>query len=362
MKQVICVLLCCVFTFSGLNAQEKEPKTDSLVWQKTIIPVVFFLPETSLAGGATGILSFKNSSAPEEERPSQILFAGIYTLKNQVEFITTFEIYKNKRKHRFRGEIGYYRFFYNYFGIGADSREEDHEIYEVNFPRVEFSYARKLYKIFNVGLGYKMDYFDIHTIEEGGLLQRDDPIGIDGGFKSNLLGLFFVDTRDNINAPYKGLYMEVTHQQSLGFFFSDFDYTKTDVDLRYYTQLKDKWTLGHQLWVTHNSEGSPFYEFPHISTASRSRGFDDRRFINPRMATLQSELRFPLLWRFRGSVFYTYNVLPDSWSDPFAQREYFSYGAGLRYILNEENRTSIRLDIANGDGKFNFYLTANEAF
>lgn len=359
LKRIITSLLSffCFITFT--HTQEVK---DSLEWNKTIIPVVFYLPETSLAGGASGILTFKNSSAPEKERPSQILFAAIATLKKQIEFITTYEIYRSQRKHRFKGELGYYRYYYNYFGIGANSLASEKETYEVNFPRVEFSYARKLYKVFNVGLGYKMDYFDIHTIKENGILQRDQPIGWQGGFKSNLMGLFFIDTRDNINAPNKGLYMEVTHQQSLASFFSDFDYTKTDLDLRYFSELRPSWVLGHQLWVTHNSSGSPFYELAHISTASRSRGFDDRRFINYKMATLQSELRFPLIWRLRGSAFYTYNLIPDNWSDPFAQREYFSYGAGVRYVLNEEDRTNIRIDFSIGDGKFNFYLTANEAF
>ena len=344
---------------SSLIAQEAK---DSLEWNKTIIPVVFYLPETSLAGGASGIFTFKKASAPEEERPSQILFAAIATLKKQVEFITAYEIYKNQRKHRFKGELGYYRYFYNYFGIGADSRSEDHEVYNVNFPRANFSYARKLYKVFNVGLGYKMDRFDIYEVEEGGLLDATRPIGWEGGFKSNAMALFFVDTRDNINAPSRGLYAEFTVEQSLGWFFSDFDYLKTDIDLRYFSDLKNDWVLGHQLWITHSTAGTPFYDLAHISTASRSRGFDDRRFISYSMATLQSELRFPIVGRFRGSAFYTYNVMPDKWSDLFANEEYLTYGIGLRYILNRENRTNIRLDIARGDGKMNFYLTANEAF
>lgn len=360
--KVLLFLSLSVFFFSAPSNLHAQQKKDSLVWKKTIIPVAFYLPETSLAAGASGILTFKKASAPEEERSSQILFAAIATLKRQVEFITAYEIYKNQRKHRFKGELGYYRYFYNYFGIGAQSRSEDHEVYNVNFPRATFSYARKLYKVFNVGLGYKMDRFDIYEREAGGLLDLTRPIGWEGGFKSNAMALFFVDTRDNINAPKRGLYAELTVEQSLAWFFSDFDYLKMDIDLRYFSDLKNDWVLGHQLWITHSTSGTPFYDLAHISTASRSRGFDDRRFISYSMATLQSELRFPIMGKFRASAFYSYNVMPDKWSDLFANEEYLTYGIGLRYILNRENRTNIRLDIARGDGKMNFYLTANEAF
>ena len=73
---------------------------DSLVWDNSILPVAFYLPETSFAAGATGILSFKKSSQAEEERPSQLLFAAIYTLRNQLEILGTFEFYANQRKRR----------------------------------------------------------------------------------------------------------------------------------------------------------------------------------------------------------------------------------------------------------------------
>lgn len=344
------------------TSEEDLVERDSIVWNNSILPVAFYLPETSFAAGATGILSFKKSSQTEEERPSQLLFAAIYTLKNQLEILGTFEFYADQRKHRLKGEFGYYRYSYNYFGLGANSRAEDFEKYKVNFPRFHLSYSRKILGIFNLGIGYRMDNFNMKEREETGLLLTDNPVGWDGGFKSNYEINFFVDTRDNLNAPYSGFYGEVTFQGSMEWFFSDYDFRKLDIDIRYFTPFRKDWTLGHQLWITHSSSGAPFYEVGHISTASRSRGFDDRRFIAYKMVTYQSELRFPIAGKLRGSAFYTYNVMPDSWSSPFANTEYFSYGIGLRYYLIENSRAGLRFDIARGDGQYNFYLTFNEAF
>jgi len=359
---IIMIMPALLLSQETLSSDKITSEKDSLVWENSILPVAFYLPETSLAGGATGILSFKKSSQAEEERPSQLLFAAIYTLQNQLEILGTFEFYADKRKHRLKGEFGYYIYSYNYFGIGADSRAEDFEKYKVNFPRFNLSYSRKIIGKLNLGIGYRMDNFKMQEREVNGLLNVNKPVGWNGGLKSNYEINCFVDTRDNINAPYSGFYGEVVYQNSMKWFFSDFDFRKLDVDIRYFIPFKNDWTFANQLWITYATSGAPFYEVGHISTASRSRGFDDRRFIAYKMATYQSELRFPLFGKLRGSTFYTYNVMPDSWSSFFENREYFSYGIGIRYYVIDESRAGLRFDIARGDGEYNFYLTFNEAF
>jgi len=98
---ILFVILYLLVMSNQLAGQSADiSKKDSLEWENKILPVAFYLPETSFAFGATGILTFKNSSQTKEERPSQILFAGIYTLKNQIEFLSTFELYADHRKHR----------------------------------------------------------------------------------------------------------------------------------------------------------------------------------------------------------------------------------------------------------------------
>lgn len=356
-------LLLTIGQISEISSQELDRVApDSVIWNTSILPVAFYLPETSLALGATGMLSFKKSSQSVDARPSQILFAGIFTLKNQIEFLSSYEIYADERKHRFKGEIGYYKYSYNFYGIGPESQASDLEKYNVNFPRVEFSYARHFLNILNLGLGFKMDYFTKMKRKPNGLLDTQRPIGWDGGLKTNLQLLCFVDTRDNLNAPLKGFYGELVLLKSLGWGLSDFDYSKLEADFRYFTKLGAGWTLGHQLWVTSSTAGTPFYDLPYISTSKRSRGFSDRRFLNPKLMSVQSELRFPIFNRLRGAAFYSYNILPSSWSKPFENQKYVGYGLGLRYVLRRESRTAIRMDVATGDESFNFYITLNEAF
>lgn len=362
--QKLFVLNFLVFLLLFASTMEAQESIDSaqLKVSKTVIPIAFFLPETSFAFGGTGILSLRNTAAIEGERPSQVLLGAIYSLKNQLLLIANFEIYQKQRAIRYRGELGYFIYFYNFYGLGSDSSIDDLEVYDVTFPRIDFNYARRVYRNISVGTGLKYDRFNITRIDEDGLLNTTRPIGYNGGTKFNLQTVLFYDTRNNINSSKNGLYLELTYQKSLDFLLSSFNSQKFDIDFRYFKEFKKEWVMAHQFWLATSSSGTPFFDQANISTSVRSRGFDDRRFINRHMASVQSELRFPLFWRIKGTAFYSYTVIPDSLSKPFADDEKFTYGAGLRILLNEKDRTFFRIDIAKGEEKINFYLTANEAF
>ena len=134
---------------------------DSLEFKNSIIPIAFFLPETSLGLGITGISTFRKSSSSPELRPSQFIYSVVYTLRKQLLIFLPYEIYLKNQHIRIKGELGYYRFFYNYFGIGSESRSEDLETYNVNFPRADFTYVYTWDKKFYIGGGFKFDQYDI---------------------------------------------------------------------------------------------------------------------------------------------------------------------------------------------------------
>jgi len=346
----------------SLAKAQESSDTSKLKISKTIIPIAFYLPETSLAFGGTGILTLRSSNAKEGERPSQVLLGAVYSLKSQLLLISTFEIYQKQRAVRYRGELGYFIYFYNFFGLGADSSLDDLEVYDVTFPRIDMNYSRKVFREISLGAGLKYDRFNITRIDEDGLLNTTRPAGYNGGTKFNLQTVLFYDTRDNLNSSKNGWYLELTYQRSLEFLLASFDSQKFDIDLRYFKEFKKEWVMAHQFWLATSTAGTPFFDQANISTSVRSRGFDDRRFVNRHMASVQSELRFPLFWRLKGTAFYTYTAIPDQLSSPFANDEKFTYGAGLRILLNKKDRTFFRIDVAKGEEKINFYLTANEAF
>jgi len=345
----------CLFAQVPDSSYIKDRKT-------TLFPVAFYLPETSLGLGALGITTFRFSEEPDHSRPSQVILSAAYTLKNQFLLFIPFELYKNNTKTRIKGELGFYRYFYNFYGIGNESLKNDLEIYNVTFPRLYASYARNIYKKLHLGIGYKFDYFNITEIESGGILDRTQPIGYQGGTKSTIFFLLYLDTRNNILSSTKGFYLETEFQRSVDFLFTDFSYWKYNLDIRYYLPLKKDWTLANQINFSHASNGTPFFDLPYIGSSNRARGIADRRYLNYDILSLQSEIRFPLYKRFSGITFLTSNLVSDELGIAFDHKVRWSYGIGFRFLLDPKEGARLRLDVASGGDGINFYITLNEAF
>lgn len=350
------------FLILGTFNCHAQNQKDSLNSQHTIVPLVFFLPETSLGFGATGISTFQKSNHAKNTRPSQVLYSAVYTLKSQLLLFVPFELYGNSNKTRIKGELGYYQYFYNFHGIGGNTSKNDLENYSVNFPRVEANYSKRLYSNLYLGGGFNFDQFDIIKTEASGLLETNQPTGFNGGTKANFVALAFYDTRDTLFAPNSGHYLEVKFQHSMPQWISDFVYSRIELDYRYYQKLYKKTILASNIYWAWASQETPFFDLPYISTPNRARGYDDRRFINYELLNLQTELRFPVYNRFSGASFISFSAIPETTLGFFAKAPEVSYGLGIRYELRKDSKARLRLDFAKSGDSFNFYFTVNEAF
>jgi hypothetical protein len=345
-----------------INSEVKDTTVhDTTGVKNTILPFLFFLPETGLAFGVTGITTFRLDGESMASRPSQIIYSAAYTLKNQILLYVPFEIYKDENKIRYKGELGFYKYFYNYYGIGNNSLESDLGNYDVTFPRIDFNYSRSDIDNLFFGAGFKYDNFNITSIDSSDLLITTQPIGVEGGQKLNLLLNAFYDNRDNVLSTSKGLYAELRYEKSIDFLWSDFDYWKYIIDARYFFSIKKDFVIASQFFGSHASDSSPFFDLPYISTPSIARGYSDRRFINYNILNLQTELRFPIKGRFKGATFISSTYVPDNLDNITQYSPKWSYGLGIRYEFDKVEKTRFRLDFAYGE-TFNIYLTANEAF
>jgi len=360
------VSIACLLTYPDIAISQSTVNdsinvTDSTEAKNTILPFLFFLPETGLAFGVTGITTFRLNGESTASRPSQILYSAAYTLKNQLLLYIPYEVYKNENKVRYKGEIGFYKYFYNFYGIGGESLVDNLENYDVLFPRVDFNYSRSDIENVFIGGGFKYDNFDITSIDSTGKLFNEQPIGYEGGQKFNILLNAFYDNRDNVFSTSKGLYAEIRYEKSLDFLLSDFDYWKYSIDIRYFIPIKNDLVIASQLYSATASDDTPFFDMPYISTPAIARGYSDRRYINYNIVNLQSELRFPIWRKIKGATFISSSLIPESISKLTDQSARLSYGIGVRYEVDKKEKTRFRLDVAYGD-KLNIYLTANEAF
>ena len=216
----------------NLLLQSSRDSTKNL--KISAFPVAFYTPETAFGFGGISIATFHLKGEPRETRPSSIQLGASYTTKNQILLYAPFEFYKDSESWRLEGELGFYKYFYNFFGVGIDSREEDEETYEVTFPRARLSLLREVKPGLFLGLGYQFDAFSNLKIEEGGILEASEVPGKRDGTVSNLGVLAFYDTRDDIFFPTKGVFIQGNIFTSSGLLGSSFNYSKYELDSRYY--------------------------------------------------------------------------------------------------------------------------------
>ncbi|HMB62633.1 MAG TPA: BamA/TamA family outer membrane protein, partial [Eudoraea sp.] len=292
-----------IISLSSASGQlEPAPETDSKNLKFTALPILYYLPETGLGYGGLGVATFRFERVKKETRPSSLQLALSLTTKRQFLLFAPYELYWKDDKWRLVGELGYYEYIYNFYGIGIDSREGDKETYNVTFPRIRMALLRELLPNFSFGLSYELDgYHNLEKAEEGMLASAAVP-GIEGGTVSNVGITAIYDTRDNIFHPTRGVFIQTGVHTSAGFLGSSFDYDKVELDARYYQRIKGRHILAFDFFTAGSSSGTPFMAYYYLGS-KRTRGFNDRRFLGLSELTAVIEYRFPVAGRFGATVF-----------------------------------------------------------
>lgn len=350
--------------FSLLQAQNQQGiKKDSADGNLKIaaFPVAFYTPETAFGFGGLGIATFWFKDESRKTRPSSVQLGMSYTTKSQILVHAPFEFYRDGERWRLEGEVGFYKYFYNFYGLGIDSAEENEETYEVTFPRARLSLLREVHPDFYVGLGYQLDSFNNLNMKEGGALEASKVAGKTDGTISNVGIQAFYDTRDNVFFPTKGFYVQgnfFTSSQLLG---ATFNYSKFELDNRYYQKLGPQQVLAANLFLGHSSEDTPFYDLYYLGS-KRSRGINNRRFQDNAELSFAMEYRFPIAGRFGAAAFGSTGTVASDLAKTFSSSFKAAGGVGIRYIINKRDGVRIRADYGMSREGGNFYFTIKEAF
>jgi len=361
---LICLLICCL-NGKFLNAQDSivSSKNDSIKnFNLNILPVAFFLPGTGFGFGGLGVTTFRLKDEALESRPSSAQLSISYTTKNQFLIFAPYELYKDDEKWRIVGELGFYKFFYNFYGIGINSNVEDLDTYDVTFPRFRFSALREVLPNISVGLGYQLDVYYNLGITEGAILEASDVIGKDGGGTVSNIGIqAFYDSRDNIFLPTKGFFIQASAFTSSQILGSSFTYSKFSLDNRYYQKIKGNHVIASNFFIANNGSEAPFLDLNWLGS-NRTRGFNDRRFQDNAELSFATEYRFPIAGRIAGVAFASTGTVASNFSNLFSSRYRNAGGLGLRYVINKEDGIRIRADYGYSAEGGNLYLTIREAF
>ena len=328
-----------------------------------ILPVIGYTPDTSLMLGAAAIRFFYLDEPGPETRPSTFSPTFIYTLKSQIMVFMGTDLNWDEGRSHAGIFPNYIKFPDQYYGIGRDVSLDGQEDYTPEQINLELKYDREILGHLRPGLYYRIQRHRLIKVDPDGELASGSVNGVDNSLVS-LPGLSLAwDTRDNLWAPSRGLWLQVIARTSSGTFGSDYDFNQFIADFRGYLTLGENSVLAGQLLGTGLDGDPPFFSFPLLGGEEGLRGYRGGLFRDKTRALGRVDYRRDrILGRFGGVLFAGIgDVAPDVGRLTLAGN-LWSAGFGVRYLWDEAEKLKIRLDFGWGNGDSGFYLTLGEAF
>lgn len=367
------IVLLCLFSSLFLKevAAQKVDDRDSLgvavASQKkgswVALPVVYYKPETRLGFGALGMRLFSLDAADTSVRTSNVQLYGLYTLNKQILISPSYTLFFPEEKYVLRGNLAYFKFPRNYYGIGNELPETNEELVDYTLFRAENRLLRKLNRELFAGLQW--NYYRVFDVEqrEGGLLESQQPAGWNGYTASGLGAAFVYDTRDIVVNPSGGTYLELSSLFNGSLLGSEFAYEQYTIDARSYFQLHpNRHILALQAFGRFTSGTVPFLQLSQLGGATIMRGYYEGRYRDKNLLAAQAEYRLPLWWRFGAAAFAGLGDVAPSLKEFSFSTLKPTYGLGFRFMVNESEKVNIRFDYAWGRDASGFYLEITEAF
>jgi len=360
LKNFFHILIIIISACNVLTAQESKDSTEKKI-SYFVYPYAFYSPETSLAFGAGGILSFRLSDKLNT-KPSNLTASGYYTINNQYDINLIPDFYFSNDQYRAYLKINYSKSIDKFYGIGNSAVEIGNESYELKNLGYLLKLLTGVSEIIKIGL--VVDYANKTIIDKKSnpYLLADTIRGSSGGV-TNGVGLVITrDSRDNVNFPSGGGYYEfsfTSYSKNLG---SSYDFNKYIFDFRRYTEFIHSSFLAFQIYGEHLFGDPPFFSLANLGGDRIMRGYYTGRYRDRAYIAGQLEYRREVWLRIglvgfvgTGEVAHDYSLLE-------MKKLLFSYGIGLRYRFDLIEKLDLRMDIGFGKNTSGIYFSANQAF
>lgn len=350
-------LLQLVLLLSLIHTVQAQEKVDSNKVKVFALPLFFYSPDTRFGIGAGGITTFRT---PVSTQPSSVTFSFAYTQRKQILAWFPYQVYFGRGKYLSYGELGWYKYVYQFFGIGNEYDNAYLEKYTAQYPRLRATFLRNLDHGNAVGIRLAMDNFKITKYDSSGLLLQKNITGWQGGRSFGAGLVWWKDTRDNRFYPGRGSFIESSWYFENKFTGSDFEFSRLNLDLAKFFTLGKKTILALEGTAVVTMGNAPFFNMAQLGGTRRLRGYFEGKFRDKHLLLAQAELRQEGFGRFGGVAFAGMGTVFGSAGESLEWRP--NGGFGLRYQLDKKQKLNIRADYGFGVKSQGFYLTFGEAF
>ncbi len=327
-----------------------------------LLPFVYYTPETRLAFGVGGVLTFKAGAEQARTRTSTVWAFGTYSLARQIQVSINPTVYFERNDISVSANLRYERTPLKFYGVGNDTPSSLMEPYTPRIALVQAGLKKRLLGGLFAGLLFDLERTTMEKIEAEGLLDTAGLPGSRGGLVSGLVLSLDWDTRDGAQFPRSGTFLQLTagsYSPALG---SDFRFSSLKLDLRQYLSPSSGHVLAMQAVLRLTSGDTPFYRLSMLGGDSLLRGYYKGRFRDKDMIVVQAEYRVALGEKFGLAGFAGLGHVIPRFGDLGLKSLKYSLGTGLRYSLDARAGSNIRMDMAWGVRSFGLYFTAQESF
>jgi len=325
-----------------------------------VLPVLGSAPETGFVGGATA-LRVSSLVADTATRASTEQVYAAYTATQQFRAFVSTDRWTAGNRWGVSAQLEYQRFPQPFFGIGVGAPESAEEWYEARSSIATLTLRRKVARALYAQLGYRYSNTAIRDAEEGGVIERGELLGTQGGVVSQIIGGTAWDSRDNIFAPVSGSFAQVTGAYSGDVLGADFQFGRYTADARRYVRL-GRGVLAGQAYVEATSGRAPFDQLSLVGSGMIMRGYARGRYRDRDLVAAQIEYRAQVIGRLGAAAFVGAGTVAPTFSKVASSTMLPSFGAGARWLLLPKQHTTIRVDYGMGKGSSGLYIAFNEAY
>jgi hypothetical protein len=354
------------------KAAEPRPEKKRLWDIVKVLPMAFYTPETSLGLGAGALFLFDLPGAVATRRPSSVSVAGIYTLEHQLITQVVPELRFGDDDFVLRLEMLGTKYPSRFYGIGNDPKSKTYDEFTDCYLRTGLDgkvrpFARgSLLESLYIGLRYKSYWSsirDAHPSKKNAesVFDQVDDHGEHEYFTSGVGPSVAWDSRDGLNWPLSGSYVELSSLFFEPWLGSKLRYRQLGFDARTYLPLWASHILALRL-VHQSTWGEvPFQQLPQLGGANLLRGWYSGQLRDHQMMALEAEYRLPLGPRWALVGFGSAGQVGARVRNYSFKDMRLGGGGGIRFAVDTKDRTNVRLDVAYGD-RLQFYVQFREAF
>jgi len=280
--------------FQETIAQETESDTTGVRSASIYpLPILFYTPETGIAGGAAALYKYRDSTA-SSPRPSSMTGDAIYTEKKQIVLELNGDFYLDQGRFRLLANTYYKNFPNSFYGIGNNVPSSSRESYISRSYIMKVVLYRNIFSRVNLAPLIRYESTSILGTKEAGLLASGAIPGNSGGTVSGAGVVVNWDSRDNTFSAYSGSFYQLTAIFNSRVIGSDFNYTDLDLDLRNFFEMFSSQVLALQTGIFVTAGTVPFQNLVRFGGQDFFSGYFDGQYRDATGIGGQVKYRIPV--------------------------------------------------------------------